>query len=246
MNPQLLLVLGLLGACIALFIANRPRMDVVALLALVALPLCGVLTVPEALAGFSDPSVVLIAALFIVGEGLVRTGLAVQMGDFLLRHAAGSEGRLIAMLMLAVSALGAVMSSTGVVAIFIPVVLLVAERQKLAPGRLMMPLSFAGLIGGMLTLVGTPPNLVANSALEHAGFAGFGFFDFTPFGAVILAAGIGYMLIARRWLNRGADREPEARTRRRMIDFVREYELTGREHRVRVREDSRVLGQTLQ
>ena len=100
----------------------------------------------------------LIAALFIVGEGLVRTGIAVQIGDFLLHHAAGSEGRLIALLMLAVSGLGAIMSSTGVVAIFIPVVLLVAERQKLAPGRLMMPLSFAGLISGMLTLVGTPSN----------------------------------------------------------------------------------------
>ena len=162
---------------------------------------------PEALAGFSDPNVVLIAALFIVGEGLVRTGIANRIGDFLLHRAGGSEGRLLVLLMLAVSVLGAIMSSTGVVAIFIPVVLLVAERQKLAPGRLMMPLSFAGLISGMLTLVGTAPNLVADSALQHAGFAGFGFFDFTPFGAVILAAGIGYMLIARRWLNRGGDAE---------------------------------------
>ncbi len=246
MNSQLLLVLGLLGACIALFIANKPRLDVVALLALVALPLCGVLTVPEALAGFSDPSVVLIAALFIVGEGLVRTGIAVQIGDFLLRRAAGSEARLIVLLMLAVSGLGAIMSSTGVVAIFIPVVLLVAERQKLAPGRLMMPLSFAGLISGMLTLVGTTPNLVADSALQHAGFAGFGFFDFTPFGAVILAAGIGYMLIARRWLNPAAKPEKPGRRRRRLMDFVRDYELAGREHRIRVREDSRVVGQTLQ
>jgi di/tricarboxylate transporter len=245
-NSQLLLVLGLLGGCIALFIANKPRLDVVALLAMVALPLCGVVTVPEALAGFSDPNVVLIAALFIVGDGLVRTGLAVQIGDFLLRRAAGSEARLLVLLMLAVALLGAVMSSTGVVAIFIPVVLLVAERQKLAPGRLMMPLSMAGLIGGMLTLVGTPPNLVADSALQHAGFAGFGFFDFSPFGAVILIAGIGYMLIARRWLNRAADAEPPNSTRPRLMDFVRDYELTGREHRIRVREDSRVVGQTLQ
>lgn len=221
-------------------------LDVVALLALVALPLCGVITVPEALAGFSDQNVVLIAALFIVGEGLVRTGIAVQIGDFLVHRAAGSEGRLIALLMLAVAGLGAIMSSTGVVAIFIPVVLLVAERQKLAPGRLMMPLSFAGLISGMLTLVGTAPNLVANSALEHAGFAGFGFFDFTPFGVVMLAAGIGYMLIARRWLKPAPDWDPPGRTRRRLMDFVRDYELTGREHRILVREDSRVVGQTLQ
>jgi di/tricarboxylate transporter len=245
-NSQLLLVLSLLGACVALFIAGKPRLDVVALLAMVALPLTGVVTVPEALAGFSDPNVVLIAALFIVGEGLVRTGLAVQIGDFLLRRAAGSEGRLIVLLMLAVSGLGAIMSSTGVVAIFIPVVLLVAGRRKLAPGRLMMPLSFAGLISGMLTLVGTAPNLVADSALQHAGFAGFGFFDFTPFGAVMLAAGIGYMLIARRWLNRAADAGPSGRTRPRLMDFVRDYELTGREYRIRVREDSPIVGQTLQ
>ena len=127
--------------------------------------------------------------------------------------------RLLALLMLTVAGLGAIMSSTGVVAIFIPVVLLVAARQKLAPGRLMMPLSFAGLISGMLTLVGTTANLVANSALEHAGIPGFGFFSFTPFGAAILAAGIGYMLIARRWLNRATDTAPPGRTRRRLMDL---------------------------
>ena len=246
MNPQLIFVLGLLGVCVLMFIANKPRMDVVALLALVALALSGVVTLPEALAGFSDPSVVLIAALFIVGDGLVRTGIANQIGDFLLRHAAGREGRLLALLMLAVAGLGSIMSSTGVVAIFIPVVLLVAKRQKLSPGRLMMPLSFAGLISGMLTLVGTPSNLVADSALQHAGFAGFGFFSITPFGAVILAAGIGYMLIARRWLKRAAENEKSGHRRRRLMDFVREYDLTEREHRVRVGEDSPVIGQTLE
>ncbi len=146
-------------------------MDVVALIALVALPLTGVLTVSEALAGFSDPSVVLIGALFVVGEGLVRTGIANRIGDFLLHRSGGSEARLLVLLMLAVSLLGSLMSSTGVVAIFIPVVLLLAERQKLSPRRLMMPLSFAGLISGMLTLVGTAPNLVADAALQRAGFA---------------------------------------------------------------------------
>jgi di/tricarboxylate transporter len=245
-NPQLLFVLGLLGVCVAMFVANKPRMDVVALLAMIALPLAGIVTLPEALAGFSDPNVVLIAALFIVGEGLVRTGVANKIGDFLLRRAAGNEGRLLVLLMLSVAGLGSVMSSTAVVAIFIPVVLLIAERQKLAPGRLMMPLSFAGLMSGMLTLVGTPPNLVADSALQHAGFAGLRFFDFTPFGLAILAAGVGYMLVARHWLNRKTDAEPPGLARRRLMDFVRDYELAGREHRVRVREGSPLIGQTLQ
>lgn len=245
MNP-LLFVVSLLAVCVVLFVANKPRMDVVALLAMVALPLAGIITVPEALAGFSDPNVVLIAALFIVGEGLVRTGVANQIGDILMRRAAGSEARLLVLLMLAVAGLGSVMSSTGVVAIFIPVVLLIAERQKISPGRLMMPLSFAGLISGMLTLVGTPPNLVADSALQHAGFTGFRFFDFTPFGLTVLAAGVGYMLVARRWLNRKADTELPGLARRRLMDFVRDYGLTGREHRVRVLDGSPVISQTLQ
>lgn len=246
MNSQLLTVLALLGLCVALFVANKPRMDVVALLAIVGLPLAGILTVSEALAGLSDPSVVLIGVLFVVGEGLVRTGIANQIGDFLLRHANGSESRLLVMLMLAVALLGSVMSSTGVVAIFIPVVLLVATRQKLSPSRLMMPLSFAGLISGMLTLVGTPPNLVADSALKQAGFSGFHFFSFTPFGAAILAAGIGYMLIARRWLGNAKEKSSSRQRRRTLMDFVQDYQLAPREHRVRVGAESSLAGKTLQ
>ena len=245
MNHQLLVVLSLLGICVALFIANKPRMDVVALIALVTLPLTGILTVSEALAGFSDSSVVLIGALFVVGEALVRTGIANRIGDFLLHRSGGSETRLLMLLMLAVSLLGSLMSSTGVVAIFIPMVLLVAERQKLSPGRLMMPLSFAGLISGMLTLVGTAPNLVADAALERAGFAGFGFFSFTPFDTAILGARIGYMLVARRWLPRGGDAERPPQTRRNLMDFMRDYNLAPREHRVRIGADSPLVGETV-
>lgn len=229
-----------------MFIANRPRMDVVALLAMVVLPLAGIVTVPEALAGFSDPNVILIGALFIVGEGLVRTGVANQIGDFLLKHSAGSETRLLVLLMLTAAGLGSVMSSTGVVAIFIPVVLLVANRRKLSPGRLMMPLAYAGLISGMLTLVGTAPNLVVDSALRHAGHAGFGFFSFTPFGIVILAAGVGYLLVARRWLNSSEkDRGIENR-RRQLMDFVQDYNLAGREYRMRIGKGSPLIDQTLE
>src|SRR5690606_20089992 len=121
MNTQLLITLALLLASMALFIRNKPRMDVVALLVIVALPLSGVLTVQEAVAGFSDPSVLLIAALFVIGDGLVRTGIAYKLGDWMARQAGSSETRLIVLLMLTVAGLGSVMSSTGVVAIFIPV-----------------------------------------------------------------------------------------------------------------------------
>jgi di/tricarboxylate transporter len=162
-NIQLILVVVLLLTCVGLFVANRPRMDVVALLVIVILPLVGVINVSEALAGFSDPNVVLIAEMFVIGEGLVRTGIAYRLGDWLVHKAGGSEIRLLALLMLATAGLGSVMSSTGVVAIFIPVALGIAERMRVPPSRLMMPLSFAGLISGMLTLVATAPNLIVDS-----------------------------------------------------------------------------------
>ncbi|HIQ44856.1 MAG TPA: SLC13 family permease, partial [Pseudomonas oleovorans] len=211
MNPDLLWVLGLLAGAISLFVIGKPRMDVVALLVLVALPLTGVLDLQQTLAGFSDANVILIAALFVIGDGLVRTGIAYRLGDWLVARAGSSETRLLILLMLAVAGLGSVMSSTGVVAIFIPVVLGVAARLRLAPGRLMMPLAFAGLISGMLTLVATPPNLVVHAELRRAGLAGFDFFTFTPIGLAILLLGIGYMLLARRWLVRteaGGNAEP--------------------------------------
>ena len=222
MNYELLLVIGLLLASIGMFVANKPRMDVVALMVIVVLPMLGIISVPEALAGFSDPNVLLIAALFVIGEGLVRTGIANQLGEWLVTKAGGNETRLLVLLMLAAASLGSVMSSTGVVAIFIPVVLGVAERIQVHPGRLMMPLSFAGLISGMLTLVATAPNLVVDSALRHGGFAGFGFFSFTPLGLVILVAGIGYMLVARRWLNVKTDKRRSERSRRSLLDLIRD------------------------
>lgn len=131
MNHELILVLALLLAAITLFVLNKPRMDVVALLVIVALPLTGVLDISHTLAGFSDPSVVLIAALFVIGDGLVRTGIAYRLGDWLVARAGSSETRLLVLLMLAAAGLGSVMSSTGVVAIFIPVALGVAARLKI-------------------------------------------------------------------------------------------------------------------
>src|SRR5690606_24019601 len=150
----------------------------------------------EAIAGFADPSVVLIALLFVVGEGLVRTGVAQRLSLLILRVARGSETGLVVALMLAVGALGSVMSSTGVVAIFIPIVLRIARASRIAPGRLMMPLSVAALCSGMLTLVATAPNLVVHGELLREGHAGFAFFDFLPFGLPVLLLAIGWMLLA--------------------------------------------------
>lgn len=245
MHNDLLMVLGLLAGAVTLFALNRPRMDVVALLVLVALPLTGVLDTSEALSGFSDPNVVLIAALFIIGDGLVRTGIAYRLGDWLVARAGSSETRLLVLLMLAAAGLGSVMSSTGVVAIFIPVALGVASRLRIPPGRLMMPLAFAGLISGMLTLVATAPNLVVHAELKRAGLEGFGFFSMTPVGLAVLVLGIGYMLLVRRWLTpRGDDGHANA-PRLTLADLARAYRLDEREGRLRVRADSPLACQAL-
>lgn len=244
-NPQLWLVLGLLLLAVLLFVRNRPRMDAVGLLMLVALPLTGVLEIGEALRGFADPAVVLIAAMFVVGEALVRTGIAYRLGEWLSRRAGASEARLLVLLMLCVAGLGSLMSSTGVVALFIPVVLSIAARQRIAPGRLLMPLAFAGLISGMLTLVATPPNLVVHGELLRAGHAGFSFLSFTPIGLAVLALGIGYLLLVRRWLGGAGSETDSGEPRSSIAELVHDYHLRGRERRLRLRHDSPLAGQAL-
>jgi di/tricarboxylate transporter len=255
-----------------MFAMNRPRMDAVALIMLTALPFTGViagalarvlpaglpstgkpvLTMKEALAGFSDANIVLIAALFVIGDGLVRTGVARRLGDWLIAKAGRSEIRLIALLMVVVCGLGATMSSTAVTAIFIPVALRIAQSTGTAPSRLMMPLSTAALISGMTTLIATAPNLVVNSELVHylerngqPDATGFHFFAFTPFGVPILILGIVYMLFARRWLAAGHEAKAETARHPSLADWIEEYKLAGREYRLRVRDQSPLVGKTL-
>jgi di/tricarboxylate transporter len=245
MNADLALVLSLLVAAIAMFAINKPRMDAVALIMLTVLPFTGVISMGEALAGFSDPNIVLIAALFVIGEGLVRTGVAQRLGDWLTAKAGSSETLLLPLLMLSVGLMGAVMSSTGAVAIFIPVALRIAQSSGTSPSRLMMPMSVAALISGMMTLVGTAPNLVVNSELTRSGEVGFHFFSFTPFGVPILILGMVYMLWTRRWL--AANSKPGAATASRpsLRDWIERYRLADREYRLRVPAESPVVGKTV-
>lgn len=246
MNSELIWVLSLLAMAVVLFATGKVRMDAVALLVIIAFVLSGTLTLNEAFSGFSDPNVILIAALFIIGDGLVRTGVATKMGAWLVDVAGSSETKMLVLLMLTVAGLGAFMSSTGVVAIFIPVVLSVSMRMKTSPSRLMMPLSFAGLISGMMTLVATPPNLVVNSELLREGLQGFHFFSVTPIGVVILLLGIGYMLIVRFALKgQNKDDGKQDWRRRTFRDLIKDYRLTGRARRLAIRPGSPMVGRRL-
>ncbi|OSD91316.1 SLC13 family permease [Salmonella enterica subsp. houtenae serovar 40:z4,z32:-] len=244
MNGELIWVLSLLAIAVVLFATGKVRMDAVALFVIVAFVLSGTLTLPEAFSGFSDPNVILIAALFIIGDGLVRTGVATVVGTWLVKMAGSSEIKMLVLLMITVAGLGAFMSSTGVVAIFIPVVLSVSMHMQTSPSRLMMPLSFAGLISGMMTLVATPPNLVVNSELLREGLHGFSFFSVTPLGVVVLALGIVYMLVMRFMLKGDAPGQ-QAGKRRTFRDLIREYRLTGRARRLAIRPGSPMVGQRL-
>lgn len=244
MGTDLILVLLLLGAAVVMFVMNRPRMDAVALIMIAVLPFTGVLTINEALAGFSDANIVLIAALFVIGEGLVRTGVARHMGDWLNAKAGDSETKMLVLLMLAAGVLGAFMSSTAVVAIFIPVVLRICQNTGTAPSQLMMPLSIAALMSGMMTLVATAPNLVVNAELMRQGGTGFGFFSFTPFGLPMLLIAILYMLFARRLLPRGIALS-RGQGRANLQNWVAQYGLARRAYRVRIMADSSLVGRKL-
>ena len=246
MNTDLIIVLLLLAAAIVMFVINKPRMDAVALIMIAVMPLTGIITMGEALAGFSDPNIVLIAALFVIGEGLVRTGIARRLGDWLNSVAGASDIKLLVLLMLSVGGLGALMSSTAVVAIFIPVVLRICQNTGTAPSRLMMPLSFAALISGMLTLVATAPNLVVNAELMRQGAAGFRFFSFTPFGVPLLILGTIYMLFARRWLPAGPATATAGRHRPSLRQWVERYQLANRAYRVRIGASSPLAGKRLE
>lgn len=132
-NTPLLITLGLLGICVFFFIINKPRMDIVALFAMLALPLTGILSLDETFAGFSDSSVILIGLMFVIGEGLVRTGVSNDVGAWILKKAGGSETRLVVFMMVAVALIGSVMSSTGIVALFIPIVLGICSKTGTSP-----------------------------------------------------------------------------------------------------------------
>lgn len=195
MNTDLLIVLVILAVTLALFVSDRLRLDLIALMALLALALAGVVSTSEAIAGFAEPVVLMIAGLFVVGAGLFNTGVADAMGRWVERVAGQSPARLIAVIMLVTAFLSAFLSSTGTVAVMLPVVIAIAHSRGISPSRLLIPLAFASLLGGMQTLIGTPPNLIASNTLAQAGLEPFGFFEFTPVGAVMLVIGIVFMVL---------------------------------------------------
>lgn len=243
MTYEIAFVFGLLALTILLFIIDRIRMDVVALMVVVALAVSGVIAPEQTVSGFGQSIVVMIAGLFVVGEGLFRTGIAASAGHLLLRVGGSNEVRLLLLMIPMVALLSAFMSSTGAVALFIPVVLSMCRKARLSPSRMLMPLAFASLIGGMLTLIGTPPNVVVSGQMEGAGLAPFGFFDFTPIGLVVLLVGTLYLVfVARHLLPEGELLESE---HPHLREFAERYGVTDHLHRIKVPVGSDLVGKTV-
>ena len=180
MTLEIGLVFGILIAAIILFVTELVRVDLVALMVLVMLAVTGVISTTDAISGFSNPAVITVWAVFILSGGLSRTGVAGILGRQVLRMAGDSEGRLIMVIMLTSAFLSAFMNNVGVAALLLPVVMDISRQTRRPPSKLLIPLAFSSLLGGLMTLIGTPPNILISAALEENGLDPFEMFDFAP------------------------------------------------------------------
>lgn len=237
MNVDQLLVLGILATAVILFVSDRLRVDIVAMLVLIALVVTGLLTPAEAFSGFANTAVVTVWAVFIISGALNISGVADLLARLMLRLAGRSPTRLLIIMMLIVGIMSAFMNNIGAVAILLPAVVSLARDLKISPSKLLMPLAFAALLGGNMTLIGTPPNiLAANILADYGGMEPFGFFDFLPMGVIVLTAGIIYMLLIGRHLL--PDRADGG-------DPLQSYPVRDYLTEVRITEASPLIGQTI-
>ncbi len=244
-NLDMLLTLLILAGSVITLAGNFMRGDLVGVLIILSLVICGILDVSEALSGFSSSAVVLIAAMFIVGKAITHTGIAHRVGEAIIRYGHASETRLLVMLMAAAGLVGAFMSSTATVAIFMPIALSVAEKANVHHKRLLMPLAVASLISGMMTLVATTPNIIVNDALRKQGLAAFSLFSFTPFGiltlllAIVFMASLGQSLLAAKGSKAERKKEPS------IDDLLQYHRVAKYEFYVRVPAHSELVDQNV-
>ena len=189
-NIEIWITLALLGAAILFFVTEWLSVDLVALGLVISLMVTGILSPEEALAGFSSPIVITVATLFIVGGSVMETGLADSVSNKIIQFAGKSKSRLLVLIMSTVAVLSGFISDTGTVAVMAPAIISISRKKGINPSKLLIPLSFASMLGGAMTLIGTPPNIVVSDLLAENGFQPFSFFDYTPIGLVLLLVGI--------------------------------------------------------
>ena len=229
-----------------LFVSGKVRSDLVAICALLALLLCQILTPTEALSGFSNTTVIMMIGLFVVGGGIFQTGLAKMIGSKVMSLAGNSETKMFLLVMLVTGAIGAFVSNTGTVALMLPIIVSMAASAGKSPRRFLMPLAFASSMGGMMTLIGTPPNLIVSDTLQNAGYEPLSFFSFLPVGLIILAVGILVLLPMTRLLTPKEKQKDKKTTGKSLKELVSEYGISSTLFRVHVKDEkSAVIGKTV-
>ena len=218
MTFQIALTLVIIGTAVVLFATEKLRVDVIALMVLLTLALTGLVTAEQAFSGFSSPAVITVWAVYIVSGALFKTGVTDIIGERITRMAGSSEPKLIAVIMLACGTMSAFMNNIGATAVMLPAVVGISRKSGIPLSRLLIPLSFASLLGGNMTQIGTPPNILASSILTERGLASFNFFDFTPMGMIVFGTGILYMVFIGRHLLPARKNVEDSQ-----VDTLREY-----------------------
>ena len=230
------------------FVNGKLRSDLVALCALVLLIVFNILTPEEALSGFSNPIVIMMVGLFVVGGAIFKTGLAKMISSKILRLAGKSELKLFILIMVVTAFIGAFVSNTGTVALMLPIVVSMAASANISPGRFLMPLAFASSMGGMATLIGTPPNLVVDEVLSNAGFTDLSFFSFTPIGVICVLIGLVVLIpLSKFFLVKKEDgKDTKTTTGHSPKELAKKYQLSDNLYRIQIRPGSRIGGKKLQ
>lgn len=230
------------------FVNGKLRSDLVALCALVLLIVFNILTPEEALSGLSNPIVIMMVGLFVVGGAIFKTGLAKMISSKILRLAGKSELKLFILIMVVTAFIGAFVSNTGTVALMLPIVVSMAASANISPGRFLMPLAFASSMGGMATLIGTPPNLVVDEVLSNAGFTDLSFFSFTPIGVICVLIGLVVLIpLSKFFLVKKEDgKDTKTTTGHSPKELAKKYQLSDNLYRIQIRPGSRIGGKKLQ
>ena len=229
----------ILAVAAALFVSGKVRSDLVAICSLLALLICQTLTPAEGLAGFANSTVIMMVGLFVVGGGIFQTGLANMISSKIMALAGQSQLRLFLLVMIVTGTIGSVVSNTGTVAVMMPIVVSMAASAGTSPRRLLMPLAFASSMGGMMTLIGTPPNLIVSDTLQNAGYEPLSFFSFLPVGLITLTVGIlGLLPLTKIFLTPKDGGKKKAKSGKSLDDLVGEYGLTSNLFRVHVKDET--------
>jgi len=244
----MLTTLIILAISAVFFVNGKIRSDLVALLALISLMVFNILTPTEALSGFSNSIVIMMIGLFVVGGGIFQTGLAKMISSKIMSLAGNSQTKLFLLLMLVTSGIGAFVSNTGTVALMLPIVVSLAMSSNTHPRRFLMPLAFASSLGGMMTLIGTPPNLVINEALIDAGYKGLSFFSFMPVGIICVALGTLLLFpLSKIFLSKEDNKNDTTKKEGKSLkELANEYQLAQNLFRVSMKKDSLLIDKTLQ